>query len=231
MHGLSTLLSSVTVFAVFGLSLIQDARVDAHSWVDCTNMLPSGKCAGYPIGYPTRANPDINTLYTYLISGRPPTAPVCQPGRQSIFPGKNPANLPPASVVPGQTLHLTWEANGHMNHVTKPSDFRTKSSVYWTGVPNKLIKTRSELSKKSYLLKTMDFATPQNCDDPANPNTVCHGNVTVPKNTLPGKYQMVWYWRFDQNPVGEEYSTCFEVIVKAPKPKAPATPKRRLSIE
>ncbi|KAG0356894.1 hypothetical protein BGZ54_000563 [Gamsiella multidivaricata] len=193
-------------------------------------MLPSGKCAGYPIGYPTRANPDINTLYTYLISGRPPTAPVCQPGRQSIFPGKNPKTLPPASAVPGQKLHLTWEANGHLNNVASPSQFRTKVSVYWKGVPNKVIKTRSELSKPSLLLKTMDFATPQNCDNPANPNTVCHGYVTIPKGTQPGKYQMVWYWRFDQNPVGEEYSTCFEVDVKAPKPAKRAN-KRRLLLD
>ncbi|KAF8923239.1 hypothetical protein BGZ58_003209 [Dissophora ornata] len=182
-------------------------------------MLPSGTCAGYPVGYPTRANPDINTLYTYLISGRPPMAPVCQPGRQDIFPGNNPSDLPPASVTPGQTLHLTWEANGHLNDVQSPADFRTKVDVYWTGVPNSLIHTRSELSQPSLLLQSMDFATPQNCDDPANPNTVCHGYVTVPQGTAPGKYQMVWYWTFDKNPVGEEYSTCFEVDVVAPLAK------------
>ncbi|KAG0324339.1 hypothetical protein BGZ99_001953 [Dissophora globulifera] len=215
----SSMATLLSVLVLLGLSLVQ-----AHSWVDCTNMLPNGKCAGFPIGYPTRANPDINTLYTYLVSGRPPTAAVCQPGRQDIFPGKNPASLPPASITAGETLHLTWEANGHMNHVTKPSDKRTKASVYWTGVPNKLLHTRSELTSK-HLLKTMDFATPQVCDDPANPNTVCHGYVKVPKGTPAGKYQMVWWWRFDQNPVGEEYSTCFEVDVKAPKPVKPTATK------
>ncbi|KAG0004829.1 hypothetical protein BGZ80_002057 [Entomortierella chlamydospora] len=202
------------LFFVLGSSFIQVTTVQAHSWLDCANTLPSGKCAGYPIGYPTRANPDINTLYTYLISGRVNTTAVCQPGRQDIFPGKNPANLPPTTAVPGQKLHLTWEANGHMNNVQSSSEPRTKVQVYWTGVPKKLIHTRAELSNPKLLLATMDFATPQNCDEPANPNTVCNGYITIPKGTKPGKYQLVWWWRFDKNPVGEEYSTCFEVDVK-----------------
>ncbi|KAF9108352.1 hypothetical protein BGX27_008373 [Mortierella sp. AM989] len=208
---------------MFGLPLMQDSSVQAHSWLDCSNLLPSGKCASFPIGYPSRENPDINTLYTYLISGRPAAAPVCQPGRQDIFPGKNPAQFPPASVVPGQKLHLTWQANGHLDNVHSPSEPRSKVAVYWTGVPRKLIRTRSELSNRKLLLKSMDFATPKNCDNPANPNTVCHGYITIPKGTKPGKYQFVWWWRFDKNPVGEEYSTCFEVRVKAP----PARPKGR----
>ncbi|KAF8971978.1 hypothetical protein BGZ46_010189 [Entomortierella lignicola] len=214
-------------FFIFGLSFIQDATIQAHSWLDCANTLPSGACSGFPIGYPSRANPDINTLYTYLISGRPAAAPVCQPGRQDIFPGKNPAQFPPTSVAPGQKLRLTWEANGHMNFVKSPSDPRTKVTVYWTGVPNKLIHTRSELSNSKLVLATMDFATPQNCVDPANPNTVCNGYITIPKGTKPGKYQLVWWWRFDQNPVGQEYSTCFEVDVKAPRAPAKGHPARR----
>ncbi|KAF9896035.1 hypothetical protein BX616_008269, partial [Lobosporangium transversale] len=99
-----------------------------------------------------------------------------------------------------------------MNFVKSPTEFRTKVQVYWTGKSNRLIKTREELANKKLLLSEMDFATPQNCDDPANPNTVCHGYVTIPKKAKPGRYQMVWWWRFDKNPIGEEYSTCFEVI-------------------
>ncbi|KAG0308188.1 Folylpolyglutamate synthetase [Dissophora globulifera] len=226
----STFASSATTaftlaLAIGGLLISQDAGVvvDAHSWLDCSNTLPNGQCIGYPIGYPTRANPDINTLYTYLITARAPTASVCQPGRQTIFPGNNPPNLPPASVSAGQTLHLTWEPNGHLDNVQSPAQFRTKVEIYWTGVPNKLIGTRAELQQNpSLLLTSMDFATPQNCDDPANANTVCHGYVTVPQGTAPGKYQMVWFWPFNKNPVGEEYSTCFEVDVTAPGATAEA---------
>ncbi|KAF9354140.1 hypothetical protein BGX34_011188 [Mortierella sp. NVP85] len=215
-------ITSYSTLALFllltGISFLHEATtVQAHSWLDCSNLLPSGQCAGYPIGYPTRANPDINTLYTYLISGRPANAPVCQPGRQDIFPSKNPKNLPPASTKPGGKLHLTWQPNGHLE------EKRTKVSVYWSGKPNKLIKTRSELANPQRLLKEMDFASPQNCDDPKNPNTICHGYITIPKNTKPGKYQLVWYWPFDKNPVGEEYSTCFEVDVKAPTPSKKGT--------
>ncbi|KAF9946126.1 hypothetical protein BGZ72_000661 [Mortierella alpina] len=203
---------------ILAIVSIQDSIAHAHSWLDCSNTLASGKCAGYPIGFPTRANPDINTLYTYLISGRAQNAPVCQPGRQDIFPGKNPANLPPASVTPGQTLKLTWQANGHMDNV-QPGDKTTPRSqlfVYWTGRANKLLKTRSELGRPGTLLGQMDFATPANCDQPSNPNSNCHGKIKIPKGTKPGRYQLVWWWKFDKNPVGEEYSTCFEVVVKAP---------------
>ncbi|KAI1315387.1 hypothetical protein EDD11_000891 [Mortierella claussenii] len=214
--------SATSLFLILALIVLLQgpSAVQGHSWLDCSNTLPSGQCAGFPIGYPSRANPDINTLYTYLITARPAKAPVCQPGRQSIFPSNNPPQFPPATAVPGQKLHLTWQANGHMNFVTSPTEFRTKVQVYWTGKPNKLIQTRDELANKRLLLQEMDFATPQNCDNQANPNTICHGYVTIPKATKPGRYQMVWWWRFDKNPVGEEYSTCFEVHVQAPKPKS-----------
>ncbi|KAG0004217.1 hypothetical protein BGZ65_000749 [Modicella reniformis] len=192
----SAILALSVLLLLLGFSFTQDSStVNAHSWLDCSNLLPSGECAGYSIGYPTRSNPDINTLYTYLISGRPSKAPVCQPGRQNIFPGRNPKNLPTASMVPGGKLHLTWQANGHLNNVQSPTDKRTQVAIYWSGAPNKVINTRSELSNPKRLLKRMDFATPQNCDNPANPNTVCHGYVIIPKSAKPGKYQMVWYWR------------------------------------
>ncbi|KAG0209714.1 hypothetical protein BGX28_010008 [Mortierella sp. GBA30] len=208
-------------FLILALIGLQIPISHAHSWLDCSNTLPSGECAGFPIGYPTRANPDINTLYTYLISGRPSKAPVCQPGRQDIFPGQNPDQFPPASVLPGQTLHLTWQANGHMNQITDPGDKttpRTQVYVYWTGQANKVLRTREELQPGT-LLKQMDFATPSNCDQPSNPNSVCNGKITIPKDMQPGRHQLVWWWPFDKNPIGEEYSTCFEVIVMGPAKK------------
>ncbi|KAF9431908.1 hypothetical protein BGZ76_011534 [Entomortierella beljakovae] len=214
----------VSSAALCFLLLVSLPLSQGHSWLDCSMTLPDGTCAGFPIGYPTRANPDINTLYTYLINGHDNNAPVCQPGRQDILPGNNPPNLPPASVSAGDTLHLTWQPNGHLNNVQSPSEPRTRVQIYWTGSPRSQIRTRGEFSNPSLLLKDMDFATPQNCDDPANPNTICHGDITIPKGTAPGTYQMVWWWRFDKNPIGEEYSTCFEVDVKATTGSDPLPP-------
>ncbi|KAF9106453.1 hypothetical protein BGX29_009501 [Mortierella sp. GBA35] len=89
-------------------------------------MLDSG-CAGFPLGYPSRADIDINTKYTYLVQDRRPDAAVCQPGRQNI-PGNNP--FPVASVASGQRLHLTWQSDGHLDDA-RPSTIE----VHWTGMP------------------------------------------------------------------------------------------------
>ncbi|KAG0349387.1 hypothetical protein BG004_007014 [Podila humilis] len=175
----------------------------AHSWLDCTNMLGSG-CAGFPLGYPSRSDVDINTKYTYLVQDRRPDAAVCQPNRQNI-PKNNP--FPPANVVPGQTLHLTWQPDGHLDDA-RPSIIE----VHWTGVPDTQLQIRSDLTPAT-LLGVMTFATSGNCDDPREPNTWCHGHITVPQGTRPGTYQMIWWWKYDRNPAGEEYSTCFEIVV------------------
>ncbi|KAI1320570.1 hypothetical protein EDD11_000532 [Mortierella claussenii] len=167
-------------------------------------MLPSGTCGGFPLGYPSRADSDINTKYTYLVQGRNPDAPLCQPGRQNI-PGNNP--FPPATVFPGQDLHLTWQPDGHLDDA-HPSTIE----IHWSGTPGRQLHTRSELSP-STLLGTMVFGTSANCDQPSEPNTWCHGHLTVPWNTQPGTYQMIWWWKYDRNPAGEEYSTCFEIVV------------------
>ncbi|KAF9928464.1 hypothetical protein FBU30_002366, partial [Linnemannia zychae] len=166
-------------------------------------MLESG-CAGYPLGYPSRNDIDINTKYTYLVQDRRPDALVCQPNRQNI-PGNNP--FPIANVVPGQVLHLTWQPDGHLDDA-HPSTVE----VHWTGVPWTQLYTRSELRPET-LLGTMIFATSANCDQPWEPNTWCHGNITIPPGTQSGTYQLIWWWKYDRNPSGEEYSTCFEVSV------------------
>lgn len=192
-----------TLLFVLQVLVIHASVSTAHSWLDCSNMLPSG-CAGFPLGYPSRADVDINTKYTYLIQDRRPNAPVCQPGRQDI-PGNNP--FPPASVTPGQTLHLTWQPDGHLNDA-RPS----LVEVHWTGVPGRRLHTRSELSPAT-LLGAMTFATSGNCDQSWEPNTWCHGYLTIPWGTQPGTYQLIWWWKYDRNPSGEEYSTCFEIVV------------------
>ncbi|KAG9320876.1 hypothetical protein KVV02_005024 [Mortierella alpina] len=165
-------------------------------------MLDSG-CAGFPLGYPSRGDRDINTKYTYLVQDRRPDAPVCQPGRQT--PGNNP--FPPASVIPGQRLHLTWQPDGHLDN-----DHPSTIEVHWSGVPEKQLQVRSELGPAT-LLGTMIFATSNNCDQAWEPNTWCHGHITIPESTQPGTYQLVWWWKYDRNPSGEEYSTCFEIVV------------------
>ncbi|KAF9116857.1 hypothetical protein BGX27_009738 [Mortierella sp. AM989] len=166
-------------------------------------MLPTG-CGGYPLGYPSRADANINTKYTYLVEGRRPDAPLCQPGRQNI-PGNNP--FPVAAVTPGQNLHLTWQPDGHLDDA-HPSIVE----IHWTGIPGTQLYTRSELSL-STLLSNMTFATSDVCDQPSEPNTWCHGHLDIPKGIQPGTYQMIWWWKYDHNSSGEEYSTCFEVVV------------------
>ncbi|KAF9934573.1 hypothetical protein FBU30_001337 [Linnemannia zychae] len=210
-------LLALTLF--LGITLLSASTTHAHSWVDCVKTLSNGACAGYPTNYPTRSNPDINTIYTYLISNRNNATPICKPGTQDTFLlNKDPRNhvapnLPPAKVKPGDTLLLTWQANGHLVR-TGPS---TKVTVFWTGKSNKILRTRQDIMKGG-LAKTLavfDFANPGNCQDPNNPNTWCKGKVKVPAGTPPGRYQLVWWWPFDKNPVGEEYTTCFEIHVGA----------------
>jgi len=192
-----------TLILALSIITLQRSTVSAHSWLDCTDMRDSG-CAGFPLGYPSRGDIDINTKYTYLVQDRRPNASVCQPGRQNI-PGNNP--LPIASVTPGQNLHLTWQPDGHLDD-SNPSTIE----IHWSGVPDQQLHTRSELTP-STVLGTMIFATSANCDVPSEPNTWCHGHLTIPEFTKPGTYQLVWWWKYDRNPHGEEYSTCFEINV------------------
>ncbi|KAF9175978.1 hypothetical protein BGX20_003873 [Mortierella sp. AD010] len=110
-------------------------------------------------------------------------------------------------VTPGQNLHLTWQPGSHLDDA-HPSIVE----IHWTGVPGTQLYTRSELSS-STLLSTMVFATSGNCDQAWEPNTWCHGHLTIPAWIQPGMYQMIWWWKYDRNLSGEEYSTCFEIVV------------------
>ncbi|KAF9208082.1 hypothetical protein BGZ49_009871 [Haplosporangium sp. Z 27] len=185
------------------LLLLNVPMSSAHSWLDCSNVIDN-KCAGYPLGYPSRNDPNINTVYTYIVKDRNPDAFVCQPNRQDI-PGNNP--FPPASVTPGQTLHLLWQPDGHLDDAN-PSYVE----IHWSGIPGKRLITRKELGPSTQLT-SMVFATSNNCDVPGEPNTSCHGWLKIPEGIQPGTYQMIWWWKYDRNPVGEEYSTCFEIVV------------------
>lgn len=223
----STMLLALTTLLLGTTLLGTTSFTEAHSWVDCVKTLPSGKCAGYATNYPTRANGDINTIYTYLISSRNNAAPLCKPGTQDTFllnkdkANHQPPNLPFAKAYPGETLTMNWQANGHLVRTGKG----TKVTIFWTGKSNKVLKTRKDIASGrnglGKALAVFDFANPGNCKDPNNANTECTGKFTIPKDTAPGRYQFVWWWPFDKNPVGEEYTTCFEVnVVAKPKPKA-----------
>ena len=43
----------------------------------------------------------------------------------------------------------------------------------------------------------------------------CFATFSLPTNTKPGVYQIIWWWKFDKDPrgLGEEYTSCFDVEV------------------
>lgn len=45
----------------------------------------------------------------------------------------------------------------------------------------------------------------------------CVGQITLPVDTVPGVYSMLWFWEFNK---GEFYNTCFDITVVAPGQKA-----------
>ncbi|KNE58635.1 hypothetical protein AMAG_18286 [Allomyces macrogynus ATCC 38327] len=55
-----------------------------------------------------------------------------------------------------------------------------------------------------------------NCSDPKDPFTDCKDKFTVPSGWRNGEmYACSWFWNFDGNQAGEEYSTCFDIKVAA----------------
>ncbi|KAF9975844.1 hypothetical protein BGZ73_000339 [Actinomortierella ambigua] len=214
--------TSLKSLLILSLSTLSPLLAQAHSWLDCSDTRDNGACFGYPLGYPSRNDVDINTKYTYLVQNRRPDAPVCQPGRQNIS-GNNP--FPAANVVPGQSLHLTWQPDGHLDDAN-PSTVE----IHWSGVAGKQLWTRSELGPNTHLA-SMTFATSSNCDIPREPNTWCHGHFTVPEWTQPGTYQMIWWWKYDRNPAGEEYSTCFEINVNYNGPHPASGPQLQTQVQ
>ncbi|KAJ2851925.1 hypothetical protein IWW36_000698 [Coemansia brasiliensis] len=193
---------------VAALAMGSASTVLAHSWVDSTKYDPVNQVSlGYPRGYPGRSNPDINTEYTYLFSGSPKSQPMCNPKQQANM-NYSPL-FPMATVQPGETVYTTWEQNGHLNNANP-----TKIDILYYPDPNKQFADVSERNT-AMVAGTMDFATNATCYSPGNPNSVCFGSWTVPKDLKPGNvYHFVWFWYFNQNPAGEWYSTCFDLDVQ-----------------
>ncbi|KAJ1675970.1 hypothetical protein EV182_000223 [Spiromyces aspiralis] len=214
MHSKST--SSVTAgfgllaalrVAVVVMMMMTPSAVLAHSWVDCAKYNPDNTlCYGYGRGYPGRGNKDINTIYTYLFDGTPAHQPMCNPIQQAAQ--NYSALFPMAVAYPGETIYQAWEANGHIDN-----EHPTRIDILYYSDPNKEF---MDYTERNTALKagSMNFATDANCLAPSNPNSVCTGSFKVPENLQPGNvYHFAWFWYFDANPAGQQYSTCFDLKI------------------
>ncbi|KAI8866265.1 hypothetical protein GQ42DRAFT_128434, partial [Ramicandelaber brevisporus] len=187
--------------------LLLCTSVAAHSWLDCVNFdFANDTCLGYPRSYPGRENRDINTIYTYLIDGNPQERPMCDPRRQSrpFYTQK----FPMAVAHPGDRLNMVWEMNGHLND-NKP----TYVSIYWISNDEDHNQQQPDRNVVPTIGERIVFATSSNCDEPSNPNSRCHGSFRLPANMRSGVHSFVWFWQFDKNPAGEQYTTCFDVHI------------------
>ncbi|KAJ2846577.1 hypothetical protein GGI22_006212, partial [Coemansia erecta] len=148
---------------------------------------------------------DINTQYTYMFSNNPTTQAMCDPIQQSKM--NYAASLPMATAQPGETIYTTWEQNGHM-----AAAGTTKVYIYYYTDSTKEFSQVSE-RLTAPVAATFDFASLSTCYS-SQPNAVCLGQWVVPKDLVPGKiYHFVWFWYFP-NPVGQWYSTCFDINVQ-----------------
>ncbi|OMH79000.1 hypothetical protein AX774_g5732 [Zancudomyces culisetae] len=198
------------VFASLVTILLNTLLVASHSWIDCAKFNMDLKtCDGYSRGYPGRENRDINTVYTHLIQARPSSYPICEKNRQGTNPLQYSTTYPMGCVKPGETIYQTWEQNGHLNN-THPTTIR----ILYSDQESRGLTNYNQVAQ-ARIAGEMVFATDSNCFDPKNPNSVCYGNWTVPAHFKRKRvYSFVWLWRFDSNPVGEEYSTCFDLYVE-----------------
>ncbi|KAJ1964151.1 hypothetical protein GGI12_001607 [Dipsacomyces acuminosporus] len=196
-----SLVSNIVAFCAVATSVL------AHSWVDCVKFDPLEKsCLGYPRGYPSRKDVDINTEYTYLFSGSPARQPMCNPMQQSGMTYSD--RFPMTTAQPGETLFTTWESNGHLDNA-RPTTIK----ILYYSDPSKEFKDVTERNTAS-VAGSMEFATDGNCYIPGDPNSVCMGKWTVPKDLVPGQvYHFVWFWYFNANPAGQWYTTCFDIKV------------------
>ncbi|KAJ2759910.1 hypothetical protein H4S06_001999 [Coemansia sp. BCRC 34490] len=150
----------------------------------------------------------IDSVYPYIFNAQPKTQIMCNPKQQSSASDYT-ANFPMAVAQPGETIYTAWEANGHLNNASP-----TKVQILYYADSSKQFADVSERTTAP-VAASFNYATDQNCFVPSQPNTSCLGSWVVPKNLVPGKtYHFVWFWYYNGNPVGEWYSTCFDMQIK-----------------
>lgn len=213
------------------LALAVLSRVAAHSWLDCigradTKYVGSEQfftadfydhyCIGFPRAYPGRMNKDINTLFTYSVLDRIPTTNVCPTQELAYSP-----QFPMAKVKAGETIKLWYEMDNHLSP-------ETQVHIWSYATPGKQLIKYSEQTPQTHVMQHT-FATSANCMNTNNVNTFCWAYWQVPSDWASGTYSFVWNWRWDHNPSGEEYNSCFDLDVTGtasppptPTPIAPA---------
>ncbi|KNE55836.1 hypothetical protein AMAG_01704 [Allomyces macrogynus ATCC 38327] len=152
----------------------------------------------------------VDSLYTYRIDNRNPSAPLCSPARQSS-PTAYTNPFPMTVAAPGQPLTTVWKPNA-----TLPTRTRFASFVSRAGSRPCSAATSTSPRARSGILEVGRMRFNANCKDPKDPFTDCSDAFTVPSGWRNGEtYACTWFWNFDGNPAGEEYSTCFDIKVAA----------------
>ncbi|KAL7747308.1 Queuine tRNA-ribosyltransferase subunit qtrtd1 [Sorochytrium milnesiophthora] len=177
--------------------------------------------AGYPGRVFDGSLPPIDETYTYRIDGRNPMASVCEPQRQKTpwYTTKHPM----ATIQDGETMTFQWKTNGHYNSKTK------KDISVYCFPPNVRNMNRQDMMAQAIKMGSFSFDSSCRSDrGPEDPWADCQASVTInkPQTYRSDVMSCVWFWPYDSNPIGEEYTTCFDVHV-LPKPQL----RKRQSLE
>ncbi|KAI9189885.1 hypothetical protein H9P43_001318 [Blastocladiella emersonii ATCC 22665] len=186
----------------------------AHSWADCVASR-NGVCEGYPRGYPGRGwMTPIDTLFTYRIDQRNNATRLCQLDRPVYTPA-----YPAPRAVPGESLVMSWKTNGH--YYGHPNPIRI---ACLKNDARQAPRAAFFDNAAAELLARVPFDN-AGCTNPNDPYADCYASFTLPGDWAPGStHTCVWFWNYDSNPVGEEYTSCFDVLVQAPAAAASPAP-------
>ena len=190
--------------------------VACHSWLDCVKW-KNTRCEGYGRSYPGRiAGSRIDERYTYQIQGRRPDAFICKPANVSQQIVNYTSLFPMAEAEEGDLLTFTYTPNGHVTIDPNPNP--KNYTIHWSGKPEVDLVYRRDLNS------TTQIGLPKPFDDGEcgenrtyRSGRPCRGNFTIPFIIAPGRYQFIWWWIFDRdsNGPGEEYTTCFDVLIRS----------------
>ncbi|KAJ1987504.1 hypothetical protein H4R33_002826 [Dimargaris cristalligena] len=175
-----------------------------HSWTDCTKYnTDTKKCEGHMRLYNGRGTAPADDWYTHKLEARPANALLCDPKRQASL--KYYAKFKIGSSYPGGTNHVLYRVNGHQAFAN------TKVKVVYFATDD-IGKLKYADLKKGQTVGEFTFMDKTRCDGNKDDSN-CWGSYTVPENAPAGPKSFVWIWAFDQNPAGEEYSSCFDLII------------------